>query len=477
MRIWIELRKAEDAQRPGDQARHWLRLAQAEMRRAHYGQADEHMRHGLELVQTLPPPDRAELQASYLMMQGKLAGNRGQYAAARSCFDQGLELARQAEFHGLECDFLMHLGKLAGNLGEYERAKAHLEIGLAGAKTLRSAAQICGFLMHLGWVLGNQGNYRDAQYCFEQGLAIAEPRAAERRAKTMWAELESGLRLNLGWLAHRLGAYGEAIEHLERGLKQAQEIGHSVRVCGLRENLSTVAWCQGEFLEAQRFAREGLAEARKVYHPARTCGLLECLSRVLISQGRYREARVHLEEGLELAAQLDYPLRRCGLLQARGWLHVQQWHEQEAQVERQARGGTEIEQWHEQEALSDLMGALLLAHQIRHRFLESSTLLLIGEMRLLQLRCKKAEAAFGAAQRYARQVRLRQEGGEVLPRGILALPQLEGQALYGLARAAAGQGDKTRACEHARQSHHILQRIGFHQDHEVTTFLQGIKRS
>jgi tetratricopeptide (TPR) repeat protein/transcriptional regulator with XRE-family HTH domain len=376
-----------------------------------------------------------------------------------------------------ELDLDEYLVRGAGALGAYfdvrglyAQAGRHLERAIQAAAARGDLAAQAALLCGLGLALIHAGDLTGAEERLLQGLEVT------RRAET----LEETAALIIGYLglaAYFRGDYDDMEKYLLESLPLARAMRQDGTVCRILDGLNEAAQRRGDYGAAEAYCREGLALARRLEHPELTSLLLKSLANVLFERGggddeidaclreslalarrlgharivctsllslgriacergAYDDAEAVLQEALGLMQPADFPMERVFILCTLGLVES-------------GRGRLERSAGCLQEglALARRAGMAVLVTPIREAW---------GWLYFKQGEWQQAAGAFSDALDGARRTGFRAQIG---------------QALYGLARAAAAQGDRPAAREKAAESLAILDAIGHRSRHEVRAWL------
>jgi serine/threonine-protein kinase len=231
---------------------------------------------------------------------------RGETITARELLDRGAhridgELGDQPE---VQASLLVVLGRVYQNLGLFERAAPLLTKALAARRQVLgpSHPDLVESLNSLGELLRQKGDYRAAEPILREALATsrrlfgaADPRVAET--------------LNhLGKVRYAQGAYPEAEAAVREALaiqRGALPAGHADLGESLN-NLATVVLARGDQPGAESLFREALAVRRQALGPdhALVAASLNNLALVLQSRGAYDEAEGANREALAVYRKL-----------------------------------------------------------------------------------------------------------------------------------------------------------------------------
>jgi predicted ATPase/DNA-binding CsgD family transcriptional regulator len=194
-------------------------------------------------------------RAKALNGAGMLARGQGDYAAARSLFEESLTIRRDLEDKRGIATSLNSLGLVAQKQGDSAAARSLYEESLAFRRELGDKEGISGSLGNLGGVCSDQGDYAAARSLYEESLALRRELGDK-----------GGIALllgSLGRVAHEQGDYAAARSLYEESLAIRWELGHKYGIAECLEGLASMAGSQGATEHAARLfgASEALREA------------------------------------------------------------------------------------------------------------------------------------------------------------------------------------------------------------------------
>lgn len=296
---------------------------------------------------------------------------------------------------------LLNLGKTVEWSGDYALAGEYLQRGLSIAQQIGCGIQIGSLLHALGEIARRSENDAQAEAYLQEGLKLA--RQIEHPG------LISQFLASLGRVITMRGDYAQAEVYLQEGLSIARRLGQHETVISLLMTLGKSAFERGNFVAGEAYDQEALALARQLGHCTPICRLLVNLGAAACECGHYEQAEDYLQEGLALARQLRYYEVICLALANLGCMARERGNDAGAEAY--------------------LQEGLELARQ-QHSFWYISLLSSErGELYLKQQRASEAVAAF-------------REMLANIPEGS---QELRAVGQYGLARAAAAQGDLAEA--------------------------------
>ena len=174
---------------------------------------------------------------------------------------------------------LVAAGNLATEQGDYAEARSLFEEALVVRRELGDVSGVSAALNNLGQIALDQGDYTAATSFLEQALAINR-----ERDNPTWRAYNLG---NLGVIAYRLGNYAAARAYSEESMAIHRERGNRLHEASDLNNLARVATAQGDEQGAWDYAERALAINRELGIPAGESGDLDVLGRVAQRRGDY----------------------------------------------------------------------------------------------------------------------------------------------------------------------------------------------
>lgn len=354
--------------------------------------------------------------------------------------------------------------------GLYAQAEIYLKLARDACALLHDDVDLAATLLHLGDVMTRQGDYTQAETYLQEGLVLA--RQVDHREHIM------SLLQSLGMLAQRRGDYQQAEEHLQAALTLAQRSSDATRISLLLKNLGTLEAIQGNYDQAEAYMQESLALARQIGdREAMSLSLLN-LGQLASERGDYTQAEVLLQEALTLARQLGHRevisllLTNLGVVTGdqKDYAQAESYLQEGLAVARQIGyrerigllltnlGWIASEQGNYVQAESYLQESVSLASQVGNQWLICGTLKFLGDLQVMQKQFAAAKATFR----------------KVLEIAAAANQRMKGEALFGLAEVAAGQGDYVEARKQGEASLAVFESIGQNTASKVRQWLDDL---
>jgi class 3 adenylate cyclase/tetratricopeptide (TPR) repeat protein len=223
----------------------------------------------------------------------------GDYARARSSFDEGLAVARAAGDRTLAATALNYLGMVAESQGDNATAEHLHRQALEARRELGDTWGVSWSLNNLGNVALDLGRHAEARALFEESLAL-------KRAMGDKAGVGSVLN-NLGLVALIQGDLTSARTLFEQALGLMREVGDRFVIASLLGNFAKVLSDQGDFDAARPVFNESLALSREIGDRWGIAASLCSLGLAALAAGDTTTARRCLDECLELCGAMEEP--------------------------------------------------------------------------------------------------------------------------------------------------------------------------
>ena len=233
----------------------------------------------------------------------------GDYAGARSCFEEALAIRKEVlgPKHPLTAASLANLGRPLQLMGRYAEARPYFEEALAIRKEVLGPQHpaTAGSLKTMGLFFRSMGRLAESRPYHEEALAICRNVFGPEHPTT------AGSLDQIGGLLQMMGQYAEARSYFEEALAIRKKVlgpQHPLTATSLN-NLGTLFQAMGRHAEARRYHEEAVTICQKSLGPqhSRTGTSLTSLARLLQAMGQYAEARSYYEEALEISKKVHGP--------------------------------------------------------------------------------------------------------------------------------------------------------------------------
>ena len=241
---------------------------------------------------TEPTSERARA----LLGAGGLAYQQGDYAAARTFWNQSLAVQRaQGDKRGIAA-VLSNLGVVAREQGEYTEARSFYEESLALRREIGDRQGVAGSLNNLALLLSDQGEADAARTRYEEALSLM---------RELGDEYGLGMALNnLGKLAHEQGQTERARALVEESLALRRQTGDKRGLAMSLVSLGSISQDLGKPDTARALNAEALAISRDLGDRWLIAFSLDGLASVAVEQGDYASAGSLHRESLQLRREI-----------------------------------------------------------------------------------------------------------------------------------------------------------------------------
>jgi tetratricopeptide (TPR) repeat protein len=187
---------------------------------------------------------------------------------------------------------LVGAGAMAWQLGDYAEARSYYEQGIAGWREAGDRSGLAEALHQGGHLALDEGEHDRARALFQESLQLYQ--------EVGEASISLVLTQDLALLAYHQGAFEEARVQFEAGLAAAQELGQKDLVSTTLNRLGELARLRGDNEEAAAMFEEGLALSRELHLKAEIPSFLKNLGHVARRRGDCGQARTLFAESLAM---------------------------------------------------------------------------------------------------------------------------------------------------------------------------------
>jgi len=247
------------------------------------------------LEEMLQLVDRNKHDRRRALAYNRLAAYReseGDYPAARSAAEEGLNTARLAGDLWAEAESLRVLASVAWRQG---RVRAALGIGQAALQVSRAAGDAAGeatSLTAIGLAHRTLGNYPSVRACYQQALDIRRA-IGDRRGEAISLS-------QLGNVLCDQGDYTEAFDLHQQALDLFRLVGDRRGEAWSLSGLGAVYLACGDYEAARSCCEEALAIRRAIGDRRGEAVVLADMGRVLAATGDLEAARASLEQAVSV---------------------------------------------------------------------------------------------------------------------------------------------------------------------------------
>lgn len=325
----------------------------------------------------------------------------------------------------------LSIGKMAELKSDLLQAEeAYLE-GLKAAKQFGDVRLLVKLLVRAGSIIMDRDDPARAKVYLVEGFAIAKELDEREQMSTILKQL--------GEVADYQGYKEKAASFFLEGLILAQQLENWRLAGALLQNLGALAVEQGAFQQAAMYYQQGMAYAQQCNDVTRQSAILMTQGMLAFLQEQYQEAITLSLESLRLARTIENRFRISSVLQNLGMLEGVRANYVQAE--------------------SYLEESLRLAQETGHRWLICETQ---GERGVLYLRRQKFERAKNIFH------------SMLLDARSMEAPLLVAQALFGLAQAEAGLGNRQDALCFAKESLALFEQLKSTRNQQVISWMESI---
>jgi class 3 adenylate cyclase/tetratricopeptide (TPR) repeat protein len=352
---------------------YWRKAGRAAIARSAHVEAIAHLKHGLELLGTLPhSPERVteELRLQ-LMLTTPLAATLGYtHAELEETCNRARDLCGQENDSPQLLAVLGRLFSIYYNRGELTTASELTRRMLALAERVGDNRLLLWAHYSMGFNLQAQGDFLSARFHMEQSIALYQPEQSAAYDHD-WVQHPGPTALGmLAYVLYTLGYPDQALQRAREALAMARAQGHSFTLAWVLGPIVGVLLRRGDYREAKELAEERIALCAEQ-------GFLSLLSLataqygfVLVLLGHSEEGARQIRQGLAVDSRTPH-LRLHQCLPARAL----------------ARIGRSTE------AFSILTGMLPVFEQTSNSSVKADFYILKGNLLLVEGASHRAEAA------------------------------------------------------------------------------------
>jgi non-specific serine/threonine protein kinase len=239
-----------------------------------------------------------QARADALNTAGMLAFAQGDYAPARSYYEEGLAHWRKAGNQRGISGALNGLGNVAALQGDYASARAYYEEGLTILREMGDRSGMTALLTGLGNVAFSQGDYASAQEYHKESLTIRKELGGRNGIAASLC--------NLGDTAFALNDYASARAYYEESLTLFRELGFQQGLANALNGLGSLAYLQGDYASARAYYEESLTIRREIGDRSGIATSLCNLGCVAFAQDDHASAWTYHQESLNLYREIGY---------------------------------------------------------------------------------------------------------------------------------------------------------------------------
>jgi predicted ATPase/DNA-binding SARP family transcriptional activator/Tfp pilus assembly protein PilF len=249
------------------------------------------------------------LLSRLLAEQTNLLDRQGLYEQTIAVAQAAIDRAQASQAIGPEVQARLTWGRALWCQGEYEAARSQLETGLdlargtatqAGLQSESSAGSLLlakvEILRSLGNVFACQGDYTRSRAYYEESLC-ASREIGDRQG-------EAGALCNLGNIVRMKGKYADAKAYEEQALHIYRELGDRVGESGMLNNLGLDAIHQSDYAGSEVYRKQALSISREIGDRSGESLSLQGLGLASQYLGNYATAKIYHEQALQIVREM-----------------------------------------------------------------------------------------------------------------------------------------------------------------------------
>jgi CHAT domain-containing protein/predicted negative regulator of RcsB-dependent stress response len=190
-----------------------------------------------------------------LLADGNAAMARGDSAAAKSQFEQGIALARSAPNPGMEALCLRGIGQVHYRLGQLDAAIDRWNHAITSLEEVQDNAGIAEILDDLGLAYDDQGQFARAFESYDRALGIQKDSASQQSIARALSDLGNHFC--------RTGQFDLALIYHQSALKIREDLGDPLELELSLNSMHDVCVGLGQSEEALKFAKLALDIERR----------------------------------------------------------------------------------------------------------------------------------------------------------------------------------------------------------------------
>lgn len=234
--------------------------------------------------------------ATLMSRLGDLAIRQGDYRAARSLYEDSLNLHRQLNATTEMANDLFNLGNVALCQSEYVLARSLYEESLQIQQRSADQTGLPRLLFTLGVTHENQGNYEVAQTFYQESIEIGQ-----KLGDRFWmAYALSGF----GSIAEKLGNYELAQSYYRDSFSIRRQLGDKQGIAYSRNGFGSIAEKLGDYARAQLLHQDSLQIQRELGDKMGISYSLRFLGSLAERNHDYEQAQSLYKESLQICREL-----------------------------------------------------------------------------------------------------------------------------------------------------------------------------
>jgi transcriptional regulator with AAA-type ATPase domain len=262
----------------------------------------------------------ARYEASYHFLAGRVHEAAGQYADARSSYQQAFAIYVRTNHHEGQRAALNQLANVAWCLGSPEEALEQYQRAMELSGEAVTDEERVTYQHNVGLALAALGRWEDAAEAYHRALALSEQSSAEI------ARVASRCRVlcSLGELLLLRDSVDQAIDVFKEVIRCAER-SDAVRTGVLTEtyaHLGHAYYLRGEWANAEQAYRSGLAAAAQRNDRVSRVGVLWRAAELALAKGELSVCHTYVSEAVGLAQEMGLVLDVADSWRVQALLHA-----------------------------------------------------------------------------------------------------------------------------------------------------------
>lgn len=260
---------------------------------AQYDEAQALLNRCLGVLDRYPSP---EDRIRALRILGTTYERGGDYAQAKTYFEQSLRLAEETDNALERARALTEIGWVAEQQGEFDEATRLATEVLGITQEIGDEAGTALAQKNLGNVHRLRGEYETAQQYYEDSLAIRS-RLDDRQGMAVTLN-------NLGLTAMYLGDLDKARDQLTEAYTIHKEIGARYEMAAGLDNLGIISYSSGDLEATKNYFEESLAIRREIGNRGGIASAINNLGMIAKVQEQFAEAQQYFEDSIAIQREI-----------------------------------------------------------------------------------------------------------------------------------------------------------------------------
>jgi predicted ATPase/DNA-binding SARP family transcriptional activator len=260
--------------------------------RGRHARAGEMLEEALGLAEDVK---RADLTATVLDRQARLANELGDYQLALDLGQEALDLFEQTEDEINVARMMGHLGAVNLFMQNYEMSQDQLQESAANLRGYGLKSELTVVLSNLALAKIKIGEFERAGEFLQEAVALSQQ---------MGSPVHTTVMNSLGRVAEAEGDYKRARTHFEDSLEYCRKLGNDFWMATPLAYLGNLAWLEGDYQEAERRLGQSLDINREYGKTRQVARDMNMLGMVALARGELDLARKRFQNGYTIYEDL-----------------------------------------------------------------------------------------------------------------------------------------------------------------------------